>query len=123
MRRETKLMHESCIVGSCGSRTIPPGQSPRTIPTYENYPRTIAPGQFPPRTIAPLTIPPDNSHVGLLYCPRIITPRRLLPRAMTTTNYNFLMAIFRFFSMAQLYNFCYDNKNNIDNSNKTWNLK
>ena len=32
------------------------------------------------------------------------------------------MAIFCFFSMVQLYNFCYDNKNK-DNSNKTWSLK
>ena len=32
------------------------------------------------------------------------------------------MAIFCFFSMVQLYNFCYDNKNN-NNINKTWSLK
>ena len=43
------------------------------------------------------------------------------------------MAIFCFFSMAQLYNFCYgnnnnninnnNNNNNNNNSNKTWSLK
>ena len=33
------------------------------------------------------------------------------------------MAIFCSISMAQLYNFCYDNKNNNDSSNKTWSLK
>ena len=33
------------------------------------------------------------------------------------------MANFCFFSMAQLYNFCYGNKNSNDNSNKTWSLK
>ena len=32
------------------------------------------------------------------------------------------MAIFFVFSMVQLYNFCYGNKNN-DNSNKKWSLK
>ena len=31
------------------------------------------------------------------------------------------MTIFYFFFIAQLHNFCYDNKNN--NSNKTWSLK
>ena len=33
------------------------------------------------------------------------------------------MAIFWFFSMTQLHNFCYDNKSNNDNSTETWNLK
>ena len=33
------------------------------------------------------------------------------------------MAIFWYFSMAQIYNFCYDNKNNSDNGNKAWSLK
>ena len=65
----------------------------------------FTPGQFSPRTIA---LPPDNY-------------TQLLPRAMTITKYNFFMAVFCFFSMAQLYNFCYDNKNN--NDNKTWSLK
>ena len=31
--------------------------------------------QFPPRTIVPGTIPLDNFHLGLLYCPQIITPQ------------------------------------------------
>ena len=120
------------------------GNCPRTIPTLDNYP--LPPGQFPPRTIttwpiapqaiptdgnyprsiAPWTISSDNSDLGLLYCPspfRIITPWQLLHRAMTIRNYNFFMTIFCFFSMAQLYNFCHDNKNNNDNSNKTWSLK
>ena len=41
---------------------------------------------------------------------------------MTVTNYNFFMAILCFISMAQLFNFCYDNNNN-DSSIKTWSLK
>ena len=101
------------------SRTI----SPRQLPHTEIPPLQLPRGQFPPRAIAPWTIPPDNSHLGLLHCPRIITPGQLLPRAMTNTNYGFFMAIFCFFSMAQIHNFCYDNKNNNDNGNKTWSLK
>ena len=38
-----------------------------------------------------------------------------MPRAITMTTYNFSMAVFSFFSMGQLYNFCYGNKNNNDN--------
>ena len=38
-----------------------------------------------------------------------------MPRAITITTYNFSMAVFSFFSMGQLYNFCYGNKNNDDN--------
>ena len=79
--------------GQFPSRTIPPGQFPS---------RTITPGQFPPRTIAPWKILPDNSHLGVLYCTRIIKTRQLLPRAMTITSYNFFMTIFCFFAMAQL---------------------
>ena len=111
-----------------------PGQFPhRTITPRQFPPRAITPGQrfpgqFPSRTIspwefAPWTFSPDSSYLGLLPCPRIITHRQLLPRAMAITSYNFCMAIFCFFSMVQLYNFCYDNKNNNDNSNKTWSLK
>ena len=59
-------------------------------------------GHFPPGQLAP-----DNSQLGQLYCPRIVTPAQVLPRAMTITNYNFFMAIFCFFSMSQLYNFCF----------------
>ena len=79
--------------GQFPSRTIPPGQFPS---------RTITPGQFPPRTIATWKILPDNSHLGVLYCTRIIKTRQLLPRAMTITSYNFFMTIFCFFAMAQL---------------------
>ena len=71
--------------------------------------RTISPGQFPLGS--------------LLYCPRIITPWQLLPTVLTVTNYNFFIAIFCLFPMSQLYNFCYHNKNNNDNRNKTWSLK
>ena len=83
---------------NCPSRHLPPGQ--------------LLPRLLPPRTIAPWTIPSDNSHLVLLYPTRIITLRQLLPRAMIITNYNFSIPIFCFFSMAQLYNFCFDNKNN-----------
>ena len=69
---------------------------------------------------SPWTISPDNSHLGLLYCPQIITPQQLLPRAMAITNYNFFMALFCYFCMAQLYSFSYDNKNNNDSSNNTY---
>ena len=76
-----------------------------------------------PKTAAPWAILLDNLHLALLHCPQIITPGQLMPRAMTITTYNFSMAIFSFFSMDQLYNFCYGNKNNNDNSNKAWSLK
>ena len=79
-----------------------------TIPTQDNCSLDNSPRQFPPTTIV---------------LPRKITPGQLLPRAMTITNYNFFMAIFWFFSMAQIYNFRYDNKNNNDNGNKAWSLK
>ena len=97
-----------------GSQTVSSGQLPPLLPG-QSPPK----GNHPPRQFNP----PDNSHLGLLYCLQIITPQQLLPRAMKITNYNCLMAIFCFFSMAQLYNFCDDNKNNNDNSNKTWSLK
>ena len=74
----------------------------RTIVPWTIAPGQFPPGQLPPRIIAPWTIPPDNSHLGILYCPRIITLAQLLPRAMIITNYNFFMPIFCFFSMAQL---------------------
>ena len=103
-------------------RQLPHGQLPPGQLSPDNsHLGQLPPGQFPPRTISPCTIPPDISHLGLLYCPRIIIPGQLLPRAMA--NYNFFMSNFCFFSMAQLYNFCYDNKNNNENSNKTWSLK
>ena len=105
--------------------TIPPGNCPldnctlencfRTSPSKDNCPPDNSHlGQFPPQTIRTLdNCPVDNCpletsheqfHIGLLICPRIITTRRLLPRAMTITNYNFFMAIFCVFSMTQLYN-------------------
>ena len=125
------------------SRTIPgqllPGQlPPRQLPSRTFAPWAIPCRQFLPRIIKPQTIPtwdncsqavalyavlPDNSYLGLLYCPWIITPRKLLLRSMTITNCNFFMAIFSFFSMAQLYNFCHNSKSSDDNSNKTWSLK
>ena len=96
------------------------GKGYRTIPRW-----TIASGKLP-RTTDPWTIPPDNSHLGLFYYPRIITPGQLLPRAMITTNYKFFMTIFCFcFFLPNyiIFVFYYDNKNNNDNSNKTWSLK
>ena len=88
-----KVLGQPSPPGQFSSRTITPGQFPS---------RTITPGQFPPRTIAPWKILPDNSHLGVLYCTRIIKTRQLLPRAMTITSYNFFMTIFCFFAMAQL---------------------
>ena len=79
-----------------GSRTTPP-------------PWTIPPGKLPcpPGNSHLGQLPPlNNSHLELLYCPQIITPRQLQPIAMAITNYNFFMTIFCFFSMAQLYSFC-----------------
>ena len=45
---------------------------------------------------------------------------------MTITNYNFFMSIFCFCFFLPNYIisvYCYDNKNNNDNSNNTWSLK
>ena len=54
----------------------------------------------------------------------MIIPGQLLPRAMAITNYNFFMAIVSFPWPNYIISvFCYDNKNNNDNSNKTWSLK
>ena len=122
-----------------GSRAIPPWTIAPDNSHLEHYPLDncfpknshrhqlrigqLPLGKFPPRTITPGQLPPENSHRGQLYCPRITAPWQLLPRAKTITHYNFFLAIFCFFSMAQLYNFCYDNKNNNDNRNKTWSSK
>ena len=110
----TERFQENSSLDNC-----PP---PRTIPTQDN----CLPRQCPTGTISPWTIPPDNFHLGLLYCPQIITPGKLLPREITITNYNFFMAIFCFCFFLPNYiisGYCYDNKNNNDNSNKTWSLK
>ena len=151
--RKWKERYWFWIVALLGSRTISPMTiaprktapwtiAPQTIATQDNCPpdnchlrqfplRTItpwttAPGQFPPRTITPWTIPSGKSHSEILCCPRIITPGQLLPRAMTIANYIFFMAIFCFcfFLLNYIISvFRYDNKNNTDNSNKTWSLK
>ena len=95
-----------------GSRTIPLWTiAPRTIPTQENCHLGNSPGQFARRAIK---LPP-----------RIITPGQLLPRAMAITNYNFLWLFSVSFPWPNyiIFVFCCDNKNNDDNSNKTWSLK
>ena len=100
---------------------LPPGQSPpRTIAPWTNAPWTIAPGLFPSRIIAPWTILLDDSHLGLLYCLRIVTPGQLLPRAMTITNYNFPWLFCVSFPWLNyiISVICYDNKNNNDSSRK-----
>ena len=89
-------MNGSAVLGQVPQEQFPP----RTITSW-----TINPQIFPTRAIAPGTVPLDSSYLGLLYCPWIITPQQLLPRATTITNYNIFMAIFCFFSMVQLYNF------------------
>ena len=103
--RQTCSIKNAVLVQFPSSQLSPmltPGQlPPRTIAR-----RTLPPGQVPPRTIAPWIIPLDNFQ-GLLYCPQIITPGQLLPGAIAITNYNFFMAMFCFFSMAQLYNFSF----------------
>ena len=92
-----------------GSRTTSPLTitSPDNCPPDNSHPGQLASGQFPPRATAPWTIPLDNSHLGLLNCSRIIRLGQLLPRAMAITNYNIFTAIFCFFSMVQLCNFCF----------------
>ena len=85
---------------------FPPGQFPRG----QLRPGQLAPGQFPPWTIS-LTQFPPRAIDG--FPPRTIT---------LLTNYNFLMAIFCFFFIAQLYNYCFSNKSYNGNSNKTWSL-
>ena len=77
--------------------------------------RTISPWTISPKTASPWEILPENFYLVLLYCSQIITPGLLMPRTMTITTYNFSMAVFSFFSIGQLYNFCYGNKNNNDN--------
>ena len=102
-------------------RTIPPGQlSPGQLTRGQLPQGQWFPGQLPPRTIALGQFPPRTITF------RIFTHGQLLPRAMTITNYNFFMAIFCFFFFLPNYIisvFCYDNKNNNDNSNKTCSLK
>ena len=105
------------VLGQFFPGKLPPGQCPlgqlslttiasRKIAPPDNFHLgKLLPRQLSPREMAPWTNPPDNSHLGLFYCPRIITSGQLLPRAMAITNYNFFIAIFCFFSMSQLYNF------------------
>ena len=82
MREFLKLLLNVRYRQKVSSEQLRPGQlPPRTI-----APEPLPPEQFPPGTIAPWTIPPENYHLGLLYCPWIITSGQLLPRAMTITN-------------------------------------
>ena len=82
MRKFSKLLLNVRNRQKVSSEKLPLGQlPPRTI-----APEPLHPEQFPPGTIAPWTIPPDNYHLGLLYCPWIITSGQLLSRAMTITN-------------------------------------
>ena len=116
------------VLGQFPFGQLPPGQLlPRTIApgTVAPPPRTIAAGQFPHRAIAPWTIIPDNSHLGLLHCPRISTSGQLLPRAITITNYNFswLFSVSFTWPSYIISVVCYDNKNNNENTKKTWSLK
>ena len=116
------------VLGQFPLGQLPPGQLlPRTIAlgTVAPPPRTIAAGQFPHRAIAPWTIIPDNSHLGLLHCPRISTSGQLLPRAITITNYNFswLFSVSFTWPSYIISVVCYDNKNNNENTKKTWSLK
>ena len=115
------------VLGQFPFGQLPPGQLlPRTIaPGTVALPRTIAAGQFPHRAIAPWTIIPDNSHLGLLHCPRISTSGQLLPRAITITNYNFswLFSVSFTWPSYIISVVCYDNKNNNENTKKTWSLK
>ena len=94
---------ERRVLGQFPPWQLPPGQ----LPPGQLPPKTIAPRQSPSRTIVPWTIRPENFHLELLYCPRIVRSRQLLSRVMKITNYNFFIAIFCFFSMTQLYNFCF----------------
>ena len=75
-------------------------------PLDNNHLGQLLPGQFSPRQM-----PPDNSHLGLLYCARIIIPGQL-----SNDNYKlqFFMAIFCFFpwpnyiiSMSAFTNMCF----------------
>ena len=69
----------------------------------------MAPGQLPPRTIAPRTIPTwDN-------CPLGNSPGQL--------PFSWLFSVSFSWPNCIISVFCYDNKNDSDNSNKTWSLK
>ena len=88
---------------------------PRKLLSLENCPPENSHlGQLPLKdnclAIAPGINSQENSHLGLRSYPWIIKHCQLLPRAMTITNYNFFMAIFYFWLMAELYNFCYTTK-------------
>ena len=101
------------VLGQFPFGQLPPGQL---------LPRTIAPGTVAP---PPGQLPPDNSHIGLLHCPRISTSGQLLPRAITITNYNFswLFSVSFTWPSYIISVVCYDNKNNNENTKKTWSLK
>ena len=77
------------VLGQISPGQLPPGQCPldnchlRQLPAGKLPPDNfhlgkLLPRQLPPRTIALWTVPPDNSHLGLFYCPRIITSGQLL---------------------------------------------
>ena len=78
-----------------------------------------------PRTIAPWAISPNIPHLRLLCYPRIYTTWQLLPRTMTIqiTTFSWLFSVFLPWPNYIISDFSYDNKNNNDNTNKTWKLK
>ena len=101
-----------------GSRTTSPLTitSPDNCPPDNSHSGQLASGQLPPRATAPWTIPLDNSHLGLLNCSRII-------RLGQFTTFSRLFSVSFPWSNYVISVFCYDNKINKDNSNKTWSLK
>ena len=76
-----------------------------------NGSKTIAPWTIAPRTIATQdNYPPDNCHLGQLasgQLPPNYFHLGCLPPGQFPQKIPFFMAIFRFFSMTQLYSFCF----------------
>ena len=93
-------------------------------------------GQIPPNNCHLGQLPPGNSHLGQLllnnslrqFPPRtiVLPPDNYIPTTTAWSNANYKLQFFHgyflFFSMAQLFNFCYGSNAN-DSSNKTWSLK
>ena len=63
-------------------KTTPWAIAPRTISTDNCHLRQLPQDNSEPGQLPPDNCLPKNSHLGQLYCPRIITPRQLLSRVV-----------------------------------------
>ena len=79
LRFQDKSLLDNCPLDNVPWTTVTYDNClPENCPPDNFHLGKLLPRQLPPRTIALWTVPPDNSHLGLFYCPRIITSGQLL---------------------------------------------